>query len=252
MSTLMVGWQDEATRRWSLIGQLSYAEGEYVFRYTRGAERLGGEDRHAPLLAFPALNREYRSAHPFPLVSGRVLSSKRSDFPGYVAALGLEVTADPMQILERSAGRRVTDNIELAAFPVRTDSGELELYFLAHGVRHVDGAAERIAALKPGDPLRVVPQPDKPGEDPDALLIVAAGGPDELGRGLGWVPRYLSPEITWLAERTAEPYLFVERATPSAPSSLRLLCKLYLPWPEGYVPFAREDAELLPIEASTG
>lgn len=252
MSTLVVALQHRPTRQWQIVGRLSHADDGYRFRYTRGAREFHGRYQTAPLMAFPRLDCEYLSIEPFQLIMGRVLSPRRPDFREFVAALGLPDTAEPMEILERSAGRCVTDNIELVALPVRTESGELELYFLAHGVRHLEGATERIEALKPGDPLRVVPQPESPGDDPDALLIVRADGPDEPGRSLGWVPRYLSPEITWLAERTAEPYLFVERATPSAPSSLRLLCKLHLPWPEGYVPFAREDAELLPIEASTG
>ena len=46
--------------------------------------------------------------------------------------------------------------------------------FLVHGVRYLDGAAEAIDQLQPGQELALEPEPNNP-VDPDAVLLTKEG-----------------------------------------------------------------------------
>jgi hypothetical protein len=54
----------------------------------------------------------------FPLFAERVISQRRPDRPQARKALGLPLEAGPFEVLTRSAGRRVEDQIELMPVPV--------------------------------------------------------------------------------------------------------------------------------------
>lgn len=212
---LLVTRRDPTTRRYSALGFLTrdYAGG-FEFAYLLSASERG----ERPLAGLPSLVRPYRSERLFPIFAERVMSSRRPDRKASLEALGLGLDAAPFEVLQRSGGRRVGDTIELLPAPAARTGEEIQFEFLVHGVRHMTGAAQaRIAHLREGELLRLVPEPDNPVQ-PRALLVT-----DSDAVQLGYVPDPLLDVI----ERIAEPVLTVVRASgPEVGFHQRLLVRL--------------------------
>src|SRR4051812_45773704 len=87
---------------------------KFEFAYIEGVERVIGLG-FQPFPAFPRVDCRYVSGSLFPFFRNRVMSANRPDYAAYVAALGLPPgTADPIDLLFRSGGRRQTDRISIA------------------------------------------------------------------------------------------------------------------------------------------
>jgi hypothetical protein len=103
--------------------------------------------------------------------------------------------------------------------PKVDDLGVTDFVFPAHGVRHIEGAAERIEQLQPGDVIDFQNDPSNEYNS-RALLLVS-------GRRLGWVPDFLLPTIRSLKSDYGPYELTVEAANGSnVPFHFRLLCRL--------------------------
>lgn len=219
----LVVWQ-RPDRAFVPVGQLDVRrdEGDAAhsrFRYLPGA---AAEPDFQPFLAFPDLGRVYeRHGELFPFFANRVMSPRRPDFEQYVTALGLTSDeADPLEILARSGGERATDTIHVVPFPER-DGGVEWRHFLVSGVRHQQGAQERIARLAEGAQLELRAEPDNE-KNPAAMLLDA-----ERGQPVGWLPDYLLPEFHAHVEAGNIPAVYVVKANgPEVPWHLRLLCRL--------------------------
>lgn len=179
--TLLVTWQDPATRRYHAVGLLEQlSDRSYRFDYLAAAQNL---PRFLPFLGFDTLDRTYTSPHLFPLFAQRVLDECRPDRRSLYEALELAPAAQPMEFLARSGGRRAGDTIELLPAP-DIHAGPTSCVFLVHGVRHLDGADGAIERLSPGQELSLSPDPDNP-VDTAAVLVTRDG------TRLGWVPNPL-------------------------------------------------------------
>lgn len=216
----MVVWQDPETRAFHHVARLEFtADGEFRFSYVSAA-RLAS--RFRPFAAFPDLDHEYRSDDLFPFFANRVMSSRRSDFDAHLSVLGL-TRADwtPLELLARSAGERATDTVQVVEEPLEEESGRATVVFPVSGVRHIEGAEERISALHPRQELALRREPENP-EDLRAVLIdVSRNAP------VGYVPSYLLDFLYKRWDGGMEPQVYVERANgPDAPWHLRLLCCL--------------------------
>lgn len=241
-SRLHVCWQDPESREIRPVGVLSSRsspeEGErYDFRYVENARRAP----FVPFLEFPELERHYQADALFAMFENRLMPRHRPDYPAYVEGLGLQMDAAPFEVLTASFGIRATDTVEVFQEPVVDSSdGLARCRFLAHGVRHVPGAAEAIHDLTDGQALVLLTEPDNPSDE--RAVVVATTG----GRRLGYVPAYL---LTFL-HRAAEAAggldavaVTVDGCDPAAPFHLRLLCLLRAPMPpEGFA-----DPSLEPI-----
>jgi hypothetical protein len=224
---LLLVWQDPATRSFVPVGALAREpDGSFVFRYIRLAARLA---TFRPLASFPRLDRVYRFADLPPFFENRVMSPRRPDFPAYVRALSLtEDDASPFEMLARTGGSRVTDTFHVVAEPAADADGLVRTRFLAHGVRHIHGAGERICRLAPGDRLRLRPEPDNQ-HNPRALLIDV-----EAGQAVGWVPDWMLDIVHRLVRADPAYDLTVDVANSAdTPAHLRLLCLLEARLPAG-------------------
>lgn len=214
---LLVSRQDEQ-RTYQPMGFLDAVDvaagTEYGFHYLRRAVEAPG---FRPLLGFRAARR-YTSLGLFPLFAERLMDLRRPDRAEFLAALDLTQEASPLTILERSAGHRVGDGIELTPVPVADDDGRTSCLFLVHGVRHVPGSSERIDGLRAGDPLGLGDDAGNP-VNPRALHVVT----DPAGEVLGWVPNVLLDYVHGLREAQ----LTVVRANPAdVGHRLRLLVRI--------------------------
>jgi len=226
---LLVTWQDPHTRRYHAVGLLSRSvDAGYRFRYFDSASAL---PRFSPFLGFSDLRRDYVSAHLFPLFAERVLDEARPDRTTLYEALDLVSSAGPMEFLARSGGRRAGDRIELLPTP-DIDGSRTSCLFLAHGVRHVQGASDAVGQLHQGQQLALQPEPDN-SIDLDAVLIT------DDGTRLGWVPNPLLDYVRAVMS-TGDSQLTVVRAnSPEFGHHMRLLVRLEGTIPEGYVPVWR-------------
>lgn len=234
-SSLIAAWRNPLTRAISPVGILSHAEGLYQFSYLRRARAL--ED-FRPLIGFPDLDKRYESTRLFPLFRQRLMDSTRPDFGEYIRLLGLTPDAPPLTVLGRSGGSRLGDSLLLIRKPLVGSDRSTHAVFFVHGIRHTDGAAERLAALRPGEELLLAPEPSNP-TNPLALLVTAADS-----TRLGWVPDLLVDYAHKVCEVTT-PTIRVARVNGSeAPPNLRLLVELRGHLPAGYAPFSGPEWEI--------
>lgn len=218
---LLLIWQDPETRAFAPVGALTLDpdDGSFVFRYIRRAER---ETAFRPLASFPDLRQVYRFADLPPFFDNRVMSPRRPDYPAYVRALDLSVgNAPPFEVLARTGGSRVTDTFHVVAEPTQDAKGRVRTVFLAHGVRHIAGAGDRIDRLSAGDPLALRSEPDN---EHNALALLIDSEPDQP---VGYVPDWMLDIVRRLAHVDRGHRLTVELANgPETPPHLRLLCRL--------------------------
>lgn len=231
---LYVAWQDPASRAIRPVGVLTAmveaGEPLYEYRYIRGALDI---DAFRPFVEFPDLEGVYRSPVLFPMFQNRLMPRRRSDYPEYLASLGLDVAddPDPFEVLATSFGQRATDTVEVFE-PPRLDerTGRARCRFLCRGVRHQDGAEAAIATLAVGDRLHLEVQPDNP-VDPQAIRLRTDGG-----AYVGWVPAYLVNFLhraARLAGGLQQIDVHVEHRNTEGPWHLRLLCTMASPMPIG-------------------
>ncbi|MBI5762035.1 MAG: DNA-binding protein [Planctomycetes bacterium] len=244
LKTLFVAWQDPRSRRWTPIARLTHDGTVYRFQYTSGAERARREYGFVPLQSFPALEEAYESSDLFPLFSNRLPNSNRPDYSDYVQWLGVTVDErDPIILLGRSGGRRMTDALEVFPCPDMDERGEYHVRFFSHGISHLpEDSKTRISKLSPGDRLLLFHDFQNP-HDPFALGLRTAG--DNGDRHLvGYCPSYLLRDAFELIKDCPfSPVVTVERVNAEpAPLQMRLLCKLTSCWPEGgFVPCSSDD-----------
>jgi hypothetical protein len=216
------------------------SDGWWSFWYVKAARHAEG---FRPFAHFPDLDRQYWSDELFPIFANRVMSPRRADYGEFLATLDLEQDATPFDILARSSGRRATDSIRVHPEPgLDRDSGLTTCQFLAHGIRHIDGATSRVDQLAEGNRLVLRAEPDNP-VNPRALLL-----DKDSGQPVGYVPDLLVDYVHRLLDyRGAE--VRVSRVNPPpAPMSVRLLCWLAGQWPPGPAPLSGPDFE--PIATS--
>jgi hypothetical protein len=208
-------------------------EPRFEFGYIEGVRRalaLGFQ----PFLAFPHLDRRYTGSQLFPFFRNRVLPTTRPDYVDYVEALGLSAeTADVLDLLGRSEGRRRTDRIETVLVAERDlRTGSYVTCFLLRGVRHLANAEAVIGRIEVGSVLEAVVEPGNP-RNPRAKQLRFDG------EVIGYVADYLLADLEALEAAGAAPRFIVERVNPAPyPAHHRVLVRVEAPWPVGFEPFS--------------
>jgi hypothetical protein len=250
---LILNWRHEPSGAIMPVAELLSTrppeESRYEFGYIEGVRRaivLGFQ----PFLAFPHLHRRYTGAQLFPFFRNRVLPTTRPDYVDYVEALGLSVeTADVVDLLGRSEGRRRTDRIEVVLAAERDPTtGRYVTRFLLRGVRHVVDAESVISRIHAGSELEAVLEPTN-SRNPRARQLRFEG------EVIGHVADYLLVDLDALEATDATPRFIVERVNPPPhPAHHRVLVQVDAPWPQGFEPFDdpmfqpyRSDASRLPM-----
>ena len=224
MKTLFLAWQDPVTRSWFPIGRLTFNGKEYQFNYTKGVLEAILKCWFEPLPSFPDFSKVYTSQKLFPLFSNRVMPRSRPDYPEFVQWLNIpEHEDDPIALLARSGGKRVTDKFEVFPCPEPDENGRYCIHFFAHGLRHLPKPAiERINGLQV-DELLYLAHEFHNRHDPSALLLCT-----EDRWIVGYCPRYLCGDIFQIISQDRELVrVEVDRLNqPPTPLQFRLLCKM--------------------------
>jgi hypothetical protein len=249
MKTLLLAWREPVNQKWCPIGRLIHKGGLYVFAYTKGAAALASASTFVPVPSFERLDAIYYSEELFPVFANRLLPTTRPDYQDFLLYLGVEESGgvDPLAILDKSGGRKATDNYEVFSIPDRGPDGTYEFDFFAHGLRYLpEPSKQRVEKLKVGDDLLLALDVQNP-HDTDAVLM-RTNDLEESDRFIvGYCPRYLSKDVSeGLKFRPTSANLRVLRLNqPPAPMQYRLRCRLTMTWPSDQVPFS--DPRFEPI-----
>ena len=243
MTTLFLAWQDSKGRSWYPVGRLTYDGQVYRFAYTQSARQAQDECGFEPLPSFQELGELYESDELFPLFSSRTPDPSRPDFGQYLEWLNAPQHAhDPIALLARNGGQRVTDNFEVFPCPEPDAEGRYHIHFFAHGLRHFSKEAiKRIETLESSERLLLV-HDFQNRHDPRALMLRTNDRFDGDRFLVGFCPRYLLADAFEILMRCqVPPEVCVERVNPPpAPLQLRLLCNLTACWPRGFHPCSSE------------
>lgn len=246
---LYLAWQDAASRRWFPVGRLQkLADQRYEFVYLRGYLEAHKQASMSPILGFPEPETRYVSDALFPHFQNRVMPRSREDYPVYIERLGFqEPPRDPLEILARSGGRKVTDSFAYSLFPepaaiLSPEGGRrYKVCFFIHGMRYMQAAAQtRAASAKLREKLFLLSDFQNVA-DPEALAIRT-----EDNHLLGYVPRIYCADLHELRRQRQMIELTVEHINPAAtPSWVGVMCRVEAPWPEGFRALSAPEYEPL-------
>ncbi|MEZ2302747.1 MAG: HIRAN domain-containing protein [Microcoleus sp.] len=156
-------------------------------------------------------------------IFNRIMSRSRPDYSSFIEWLDLpDGGDDPLEILARSGGERVTDTFAVFPDPEVDEEGRYNLYFFSQGLRHLPRSAiDRINQFEPGEKLWLAREL-QPFDDSPALVLTT-----EDGDRVGYYPRYLLREFFELLRQNSNLEVRVERVNkPPTPLQFRLLCKM--------------------------
>ena len=239
MKKLFLAWQEPQSRHWFPIGQLTFDGKNYHFAYIQGVKKAQAESNFRLLHSFPERDRIYTSSELFPLFSNRLMRRSRPDYQNYIQWLNIpQDEDDPIAILARSEGRKVTDTFEVFPCPEKSENGTYYLHFFVHGLRYMPKSSlEKVKQLKPEDRLYLTLDIQNPYGSTALLLRT------EERHNLGYCPRYLAADIWEIIQHDPEFVdVRIEKINPApTPIQLRLLCNMTLQSNDNYVPFSSKD-----------
>lgn len=244
MKNLFLAWQDPISRAWFPIGRLSVENSSCKFVYIQGAIDAQQKCGFQPLEAFPSFSQSYESQELFPLFANRLPSSSRTDYVNFVDYLNLSPgEKDPIVLLGRSSGERMTDTMQVFPAPERSGDGFYQTQFFANGINHLPPASqERIEKLETGERLLLMKDIQNSYEN-TALILRTNGEKDGDIYIVGYCPRYLLDDAITIIDQCSDVktmiHIEVERINlPPAPKKFRLLCRMKARWPSNFQPFA--------------
>jgi len=243
--TLYVGWQNQDSRRWFVVGRIRRMEAdqgrvEYEFAYVRGVDEAQ-EHGFQPFVAFPDLDTVVTSHALLPFFRDRLMPKSRPDYQRYLDQLALDPNDDEFAILARSGGVRTTEHaeIELFAPPTRKGDGIYETYFWVRGIRYVDPDRNALVTIQRNDRLfcTLDVQNEK---NPNAVLLRT-----EDRKNVGYAPDYLCDDLSRRLKNQDMVSVTAVKIDPSplVPARNRVLCHLTARFPAGVRPFSTDNFE---------
>lgn len=222
---IFISWQSQETRNWYVVGNLEYDGQNYNFRYTNGSKKAL-EDGFTAFQGMNELNIVHSSSDLFPLFQNRVLSKRRPEYPRFISWLRLGKDATEMDLLERSNGIKVTDNLQTFSRLRIDESGSFDCCFFLHGLSHrTQEAKDFVSKLTLGDQLFLRKELDNP-YDINATMVLSSSKEGSALK-LGYCPRYLSADISKLLDGNSDLIEFtVESFDDNAPIHYQLMCRL--------------------------
>jgi|GEM_PF-1141751 len=203
---LFVIWVDPDGRR-HVVGRLwRDPGGGFSFGYCAESLSTALDAGFRSLMEFPDLARDlsmpYSSASLFATFRKRVPAASRGDYGQLLAGWGIESTEpDPMEVLARSGGVLLTDDLELAEYRSKSDDLAQPLRFRISGQSH----SQPTPPVDPGRELALRREPENP-KDPYATIVLTLDD-----QRVGWVPKQYSELIARLLDRGVPLRAWAER-----------------------------------------
>lgn len=239
METLFLAWQDPEKKKVFPIGRLISLDKYYQFNYTKGALIAKKESYFHELASFPSLEKVYISEELFPVFSNRLLPRSRPDYQDYLKWMSIAQGEDnPMLLLARSGGKRMTDNLEVFSYPQLDEKGNYFIHFFAEGINSLPkDSLKCLESLSVGEQL-LVNEIQSSGNKKMALLKGCNEAKET--QTVGYLPGFLIENLTEVLSQT-DLHVSVERINlPPAPLQFRLLCKMTFTQHVNFQPFANE------------
>lgn len=190
-------WKEPKERRRYIIGTLTYQNNCYQFQYTNPELE---DARNVGFIDFPGfddLKKKYESKENlFPNIATRLPNLARQDYLQILNTYGLEKSSTPIEILEKTKGRLLTDNFEFV--PV-FDRNKVE--FEVAGTRHQKDIEECKGLLKVNDNLLLEKEPEN---QYDSFAIKVIYENNHRYYHIGYVPRYYSKDLTQMLDEKIE------------------------------------------------
>jgi hypothetical protein len=246
MNALFVAWRPPAQHEgWRPVGRLEHEDGVYRFFYTEGARKPG----FRPFDRMEQLDQIYESIDLFPVFANRLLSSSRPEYESFLTWGGFDIAdpPDPIVVLGLTEGVRQTDAIEVFPCPRQDQDGCYFNKFFLHGIRYFgDAALSRIDALKEGEELLLMPDPQNAY---DQRAVALRTEDDRIL--IGYIPRYLARDahrLIWTCDYIS---VRVSRVNLDAPLQNRVLCQMNACWPDDFTPCSGEDFAPIPAHVTS-
>jgi hypothetical protein len=194
---------------------LSFDGFRYWFQYDRTGVESARSRGFSGLAAFPDLDKRYESVELFPTFAHRLPDPRRPDYVAVLARFKLQPAATPFEMLRRTGGRLVTDQLTFEAAPQQTPSGHSFKCFVA-GWRFYEGEMI-LSQLRPDTPVALRRELAN-RYDPNAVVVLS-----ESAHKLGYIPAYFSElTATALAVGRSVEARIVEVNPPPAPTNERV------------------------------
>lgn len=181
------------TRQRYHIGTLTYKNNIYLFQYENNAYRRkldeAMDNGYQPHLAFPDVNRVYKSKTLFGPFARRLPDSRRPDYHILLRELGLFQSSSEMDILKATGGILATDSYEFVT-PIVVDNNHFEINLFVAGWRYYEGE-EVIKNLQIGDEINF--KLELSNTEDDKAIIVLSSNREKLG----YIPAFYS---SWMYE----------------------------------------------------
>lgn len=205
-------WRDPVSGLWYTEAKVTLEDIGYAGEYTNGALN---SPRVKSLWATSDLYLRKYSPELFPAFAGRIVDKSNPEYNDYLRWLGLDNggIVNPLQVLARSGGEQVLDDLRTYSPPTINDNGEPELVFFINGLASLPNEShQRIGQLQHGDELRIWWVDSNPGR----ITLMH----DDSDVEVGHIPPYLNRYF-----QDACVSVFVEQVNSDAPLRFKLLCK---------------------------
>lgn len=249
MQTLFLAWQDPENKKVFPIGRLTSLDKCYQFNYTKGALIAKKESHFHELASFPSLEKVYTSQELFPLFSNRLLPRSRPEYKDFIKWMSIAQGEDnPMALLARSGGKRMTDSLEVFSYPEVDEKGNYYIYFFAQGMNSLPkDSVKRVEELFVGEQLLLVNDVQS-FEDKKIVLLKTTGCSARKSQEIGYLPGLLTENLTEILNQD-NLQITVERINLSpAPIQFRLLCKMTFTQQTNFHPFTKEMYQPISLE----
>jgi len=190
---LVLIWKEPKSRRRYPVGELSQ-NGQFEFRYNNEVQKAI-EDGFELLIAFPEIDKLYKSDKLFPVFSSRLPDPKRKGIEVILAKYGL-AKYDAYTLLKRSGARLPIDNLEFIDPIFDFESGRIVRQFFLAGSRYYLGCegadCKKSNDVKLHEELRLIVEPENK-QDEYAIKIT-----NMAGALFGYLPRYYAQGVSQL------------------------------------------------------
>lgn len=189
-------WKEPKERRRFIIGELSYENNIYKFKYIDPELNNARKNGLDFFPGFDDLEKEYVSDTLFQNIETRLPNTSRPEYLKILNMYDLEVGSSKMEILEKTKGRLLTDNFEFV--PV-FDKNKIE--FEVAGTSHSEDIKKYRDIFEINDNLLLERELDNK-YDKYAIKVICKKNGNEYN--LGYVPRYYSKELTEMLEKNVD------------------------------------------------
>lgn len=184
MKKLLLVWKDFETRTRYVVGNLTYDNKVYFFKYTNPELSDAQKQGFTCYPGFEDLTKVYESKELFSNISSRLPNKNRDDYLEILNYYNLNSSDDEYEILTRTKGRLLTDTFE---FVPPFDKNKIE--FEIAGTRYSEEIEKYLKEIKPNTKLALEPTTYK---DEPAIKVYGILSKKVF---LGYVPRYYAKEI---------------------------------------------------------